>query len=641
MLLTRCRDAAVAYLLHHFRRHVLEAPEGHGEFLALRRAVAPTVFRLNRDIVGRMILAVQRIGHFVTHVAEVSDLLLYGFLALRAVGHVIGGHRRTVAVGRHLPGKVDLVELAAGLGILHIGGHRLRVVHQRRGSIDQTYAYVAELVIGNQTAHRPVTVEQALLALGRGKALAAEVRNDQRCHARHMRTSHRRSPLEGIAHRPAIGIYIRAEHISAPARSASTARCEYIDLRTAARIASFLIIRPHGGHGDHLVACGRQQGRSPRITRSEDDDTARHRTGLHIVLAVTVRIVPAGVLVEVVERTFVGVGKFSRQTERPAVLRDHRTVIGRIDIGFGGEFGELFAVQDLKAHDPHAVAVARTAGHTAHADTVVVHRTDGTRHVGAVAVGGDVGRIMHVVPAVQVVVVVVVFAIGAVLFGLIHPDMGGEVFVRQHDTLVMHRNDDVRLAGFHLPGLEKVDVGTGREPFLTPVVVVVPLLRKLRIVEGHHGMRNRYRGSINDRAGDIHRIGIRAANDIHGLDVLDLRHIGKAVRRTRNAHVVPQVQSVPAATLGEPAPVAEHTAYLRSAQFGRDAVHLLVAGLHGTAGKHPGPQRSGILVHLDPYPPFAHFAGTYIGLRLPGSDLFRKSRLLGTGNRRKGANGHQ
>ena len=268
--------------------------------------------------------------------------------------------------------------------------------------------------------------------------------------------------------------------------------------------------------------------------------------------------------------------------------------------------------------------------------------------MGTVSFGNDIRGIVYIIPPVNIVfiaVAVVIDTFRTVHLGLVHPDMGRQIFMVEHDSLVMHRHDDVRFAGLDLPCLEQVDVGTGRKSVL-PLVVVMPLLGEHRVVERHLSARNRYRRSIDDIVGHIDRIGIRTLDDIDGFDILHSVDGRKPVCSTRHGytfietHVVPQMQAVPAAALREPAAVAEYAPHLGSTQFGRDTVHILISGLHGTAGEHPRTQRSGILLDFYPYPPVAHFACPHLGFGLRFG-FFRKGSLLGTGSRRKGTYGHQ
>ncbi len=185
-----------------------------------------------------------------------------------------------------------------------------------------------------------------------------------------------------------------------------SARCSDINPVAVVGIIRSLVVGADGSNCEYIVLLGRIAGIGGFVAGGEDDETARHRTGLTAVLVHT------GVGVEVVDvlRDVGGVG-----VDAPAAVDKHRAVVGGIDKGVTDV---RRAAGGLGAHQAHSAALAAvTARDAADSDTVVVDgrhraahvhavvaRLDGTLHSLAIAADHEVVAIDVIDVAVAVII---------------------------------------------------------------------------------------------------------------------------------------------------------------------------------------------------------------------------------------------
>ena len=141
----------------------------------------------------------------------------------------------------------------------------------------------------------------------------------------------------------------------------------------------------------------------------------------------------------------------------------------------------ILSPKGIADHDPYTrVGATVTTCDTGDADAVVIHRSDHARHVRAVGVISDIGILVGKVVSVDIVLVLALTGIG------IDPDILGEVLMLVVDTTIDDSDDDGGVSGLLFPRLEEIEISALERLESRSRIVVVPLLREVGVVEGHH-----------------------------------------------------------------------------------------------------------------------------------------------------------
>ena len=233
-----------------------------------------------------------------------------------------------------------------------------------------------------------------------------------------------------------------------------------------------------------------------------------------------------------------------------------------------------------------------------------------------VRTGIDGTRIEDDVPSVNIVhipVIVIVHAGRTVQFGFIHPHVPGKVGMVVFHPVVGDGHYHRRVAGSDFPCFEEVDIRTLDPLGAASVVVIVPLLRKSRVVE-----RPCPRTLRSPLCRDIHGLfGQRIPRIEHpdGIDRLHMRDSGQGAQlglgtrhgqRIVELHVVPEMKAEFPTAFGEPSAFMEHPAHLGSSERSGYPVQLRVTRLHGTARESPHTQSLCVIAQLYPHPSFEY-----------------------------------
>ena len=180
-------------------------------------------------------------------------------------------------------------------------------------------------------------------------------------------------------------------------------------------------------------------------------------------------------------------------TISPAALTDQRAVIGGVAERIHGRVVPLIGIaDDLAGHDFHTARAVASACDSTDAPIVVVDRGDRTGHMRSVVGVGVINLPLiflriHIRPVERRRIVNEIISVQVALRGIgVGPDIRFQIFVRILNGLIEHGHDDVAAALTFGPCVEQVDVGAGfGDKHLLPVVIVVPLRRKQRIVHRH------------------------------------------------------------------------------------------------------------------------------------------------------------
>ena len=620
----------------------------------LKRFTAEAILRPHTEGIG---CRIRQAGHLrlqrLPDRKAVGDQQLLLRALRRAIRHAESGHRHAVAVGRNSFNSKTKRSLYL---VIRSGRHPSRSLRRHscllqadQSGIDQSDTQpLGDRRIHLPGVHRPVAAQQDLLQPVGREACAAVVGHNQRRHTRHVRTGHRgaRHVDITVGRIALLLVPSGAEHLALAAElrvaHTGTARRQNIDIGADVGVAGPRIVGTHGRHADDaLLLCRRRHLHGIVVVAGrEKDHAARHRSRL------VAEIILAALVDKIFERHAQVLGGLIHVGEVPAVLTDHRPVVGRIDVSrHAGR--RIVARRRIKrtGHQPHAVALARTAGHTAHAHSVVVYRSHRTGHMGTVGTRRQIARILIEVIAIDIVHVAVAVIIQPVAgdFPRVDPHAGSQVLVLVIDGHIHDRHNDRRItgpAGGILPHVVHTDVRSFHRTGHRAVVVIVPLPFEHGVVKRRGvfafapaalpailGGRQRARTDRRSVNGRIRRP--------HPVDGPHIRHLvfggkplGSAGHSDRfvDLHVIPQVQAVTTVPVLETGIVREYAPHLRSPQFVGQPVDPGMARGHRAAREPAGTQRTGLLLETDTHPSGHNVRSVLFGRRLLHGN--RTGRLL-------------
>ena len=179
----------------------------------------------------------------------------------------------------------------------------------------------------------------------------------------------------------------------------------------------------------------------------------------------------------------------------------------------------------------------------------------------------DFGRHGAEVVAVDIVYIAIAIIVdtgGTVELGLVYIHVLCEVLVAVVHTTVDNGHNHLGISGGHLPCLGKVDVGAGHSAGYGAIVVVVPLCRKLRVVEHVVGRSSlhRWTGGGNEIAVAFHERhrhnGLRFLNAGYGFE--NLASLLRFYRFIEFYHI-PAVEAILGSLGGKFFGIREHRSY--------------------------------------------------------------------------------
>ena len=96
------------------------------------------------------------------------------------------------------------------------------------------------------------------------------------------------------------------------------------------------------------------------------------------------------------------------------------------------------------------------------------------------AVEGDKVETVYIV---HISVIIVIFSLHAVEFGLVDPHVGRQILMCIIYSNVIDGNYDLRLSGLYCPCIESIDITSFCPLILATRILIVPLLGQSRIIE--------------------------------------------------------------------------------------------------------------------------------------------------------------
>ena len=429
------------------------------------------------DLFAHIILQSEDLGRLCTLVGRGGERLLIAVVDdVVACGTVIG-----ICDGGESDGQVGISRLCRY--VLNLRGSLGGITVKRTSSIEvpgTEDALKSGIVLID--VRRAECREEATLTVGIREAGTAVLGDDQSGHATGMRTGHR-GPLHEFVVTPSsedcslvvhLLLHGGAVDLSTGVVKVTTGAHQLDPLATIG-VVRLLPVGSHSGDGHHRTVSGRVGHIiGGLITGSKEYHPTLHR-GVGQLIAIGIA---AGKVDEVVDCRLERGGH--KLGSAPGILRNDGTVIGSVDKGALKGL-PILSPKGIADHDPHAcVGATVTTCDTGDADTVVIHRSDHARHVCTVGVISDIGILVGKVVPVDIVLVLALTGMG------VDPDILSQVLMLIVDTTIDDSHDDGGISGLLLPRLEEVEISALERLESRSRIVVVPLLREVGVVEGHH-----------------------------------------------------------------------------------------------------------------------------------------------------------